>query len=69
MGKEDEEEEEKEKKKERKKLNPKFIVVPELPNQPVNRIIGEDGKEYLLITRDEAIAEILEKVRKLDKLL
>lgn len=46
-----------------------FIVVEEYPKQPVNEIEGTDGKRYSLITRDEALTEILNTVRQLKKLI
>ena len=45
------------------------LVVRELPAQPVNKYLGEDGIEYDLITVEEAIKEILITVRDLNKRL
>jgi len=45
------------------------LVVKELPAQPVNKYLGEDGIEYDLIPIEEAIKEILITVRDLNKRL
>jgi hypothetical protein len=45
----------------------KTLVVENLPTQQINKAIGDDGNEYDLITRDEALTEILETVRSLKK--
>lgn len=58
-----------EKKKEEKKVEQEIAVVNELPQQQVRIGIGEDGKEYNLMTRDEALTEILKTVKKLEGLL
>jgi hypothetical protein len=46
-----------------------ILVVKELPAQPVNKYIGDDGIEYDLIPVEEALKEILVIVRKLDSKL
>jgi hypothetical protein len=46
-----------------------FIVVNELPTQPVKNVIGEDGVQYEILTSNDALKEILESVRELKKLL
>jgi len=73
---EDEEEEveekskKKEKVKEEEKQKEEDLVVAELPQQPTRQVISEDGKTlYNLITRDEALTEILEKTRETHKSL
>ena len=43
------------------------LVVDKLPEQPVRNFIGENGIEYHLFTRDEALTEILEAVRVIKK--
>ena len=53
--------------KPKKKEEPEILVVNELPTQPIRKVEGDDGKEYELITRDEAIKEILSKVKELHK--
>lgn len=45
------------------------LVVTQLPTEQVRNALGNDGKEYELVTIEEAITEILEKVRKLERVL
>jgi hypothetical protein len=45
----------------------KTLVVEQIPTQPVNKAMDENGNEYLLINRDDALTEILETVRSLKK--
>ncbi len=47
--------------------NIKTIVVDQLPTQPINRGRDEDGVDIALVTRDEALTEILEIARALKK--
>ena len=42
------------------------VVVEQLPQVQQTEAIGADGKKYIFKTRDEAIAEILEIVKKLE---
>lgn len=42
-----------------------FIVVNELPTQQARIAVGDDKKEYELVTRDEALTEILQTMREL----
>lgn len=44
-----------------------WVVVPELPQVPTRKVLGDDGKEYDLVTLTEAVKEILEKVREIEK--
>jgi len=44
----------------------KILVVKELPTQQVN-VGAIDGEEYDLVTVEDAITEILEKIRKIEK--
>lgn len=44
-----------------------WLVVPDLPQIPTRRIEASDGKEYELVTLTEAVKEILERVRRLEK--
>jgi len=47
---------------------PEIIVVNELPTQPVRTYIDDAaGTQAEFITRDEALKEILERLRKLDE--
>ena len=55
--------------KEKKEVEPEVLVVEKLLEQPIRSFVGEDGKEYTTLTRDEAISEILLTVRALKKLL
>ncbi len=50
-----------------KKEETALLVVDELPKLPTRVVVGEDGKRYDLLTRDEALLEILETVRVLKK--
>lgn len=59
----------KEKEEIKKEVKPEILVMSKLVEQPVRSFIAEDGKEYTVLTRDEAIKEILETVRELRKLL
>jgi hypothetical protein len=43
------------------------IVVSELPKVDARNFTDEDRVNHPILTTDEAIAEILEKVRRLDK--
>jgi len=49
------------------KLETQVIVVSKLPEQPVRRFLNDDGKEVELIPIEEALTEILLKVRRIDK--
>lgn len=55
------------KEKEEKKEETKTLVVKQLPKQEVKSFEGDDGNMYDLMTTDEAIQEILEKVREIHK--
>lgn len=57
----------KEKAKEEKEEETLTLVVSKLPKQEVRSGLAEDGKQYDLITTDEAIQEILLKVREIHK--
>jgi len=50
-----------------KKAEEKQAVVAELPQVAARKVKGDDGKIYHLITKEEAIHEILEGVRELIK--
>ena len=56
--------EEKNKSKEIKKL-----VVEKVPMQEVRKVLDNDGNEIELLTIDEALTIILEKVTKLERVL
>lgn len=45
----------------------KTAVVENLPAEPMRKVLAEDGSEYNLVTRDEALSEILETIRLLKK--
>jgi len=47
----------------------KIAVVSELPNVPTRIAVGDDKEEYELITRDEALTEILQTTRELKEKL
>lgn len=44
---------------------PETLVVSELPKQEVSGFVGEDGKKYTLVKMEDAITEILIKVREI----
>jgi len=46
-----------------------LVVVNELPTQELKEIVGEDGTVYEVVTAQEALKEILEKVRDIHKAL
>lgn len=52
---------------EKKEVAEKEVVVGELPTQQVNRVKGEDGVEYNLITTSEALQKILDMVKDLKR--
>lgn len=51
----------------KKDVELKTLVVEQLPTQPMTKAVDEQGNEYNLVTRDEAITEILEIARSLKK--
>ena len=58
---------EKEVKKE-EKISEETVVVEAIPSQPVRSGLSEDGKTmFNLVTRDEALTEILTLVREIKK--
>lgn len=44
-----------------------FLVVSQLPTQQIRVAMGEDQKEYNVITVDEALTEMLRILRKVEK--
>ena len=52
---------------EKKEKEKDVIVVAELPQQPMRKLIDNDGTETDIITFQEALTEILKTVRKLEK--
>ena len=44
-----------------------FVIVSELPQQPIREVKDAEGKEYELVLLTEAVKEILETVRELKK--
>jgi hypothetical protein len=56
--------------KEEVKISEQLIVVKELPTQQVREGFSEDGKsKFLFITEEEALSEILTRLRRVDKAL
>jgi|24BtaG_2_1085350.scaffolds.fasta_scaffold01514_4 hypothetical protein len=51
------------------KKEEKTLVVAELPKQEIRQAEGEDGEIYNLITKEEALLEILENSRVNRKIL
>lgn len=60
---------EKEEKEETKETEPEFLVVRDVPTQPVRVFVDEKKKEYSILTIEEALTEILRYVKKFDKVL
>ena len=52
-------------KEEIKEVELPTLVVKELPTQEVKAGVDKEGNEYQLVTSDEALTEILEKIRKI----
>jgi len=44
-----------------------FLVVTQLPTQQMRVAIGEDDKEYSILTVEEALTEMLRILRKVEK--
>lgn len=65
----EEEEIEEEEAEEQPKAKPKevFLVVKELPKQDVRQVKLEDGNIGILVTQEEALTELLNIVKKLEK--
>lgn len=53
--------------KEEKTTERDFLVVSQLPTQQIRVAMGEDQKEYNVITVDEALTEMLRILRKVEK--
>jgi len=57
-------------KKEKNKEEPKVLVVKELPVTQLRVVNSQDGKEtYGCLTVEEALTEIIEKIRNIEKKL
>ena len=54
-------------KEEKKDVN--FLVVKELPKQEIKKFTDEEGKEYEVLTIEEALTEILTKITEIHKAL
>lgn len=50
-----------------KQIEKELLVVNELPTQELREITGEDGTVYEVVTAQEAIKELLVKVRDIHK--
>ena len=48
---------------------PELVVVKDFPTQKVSTINGENGKEYHLLTVEEALTEILNDIKLIKKSL
>ena len=53
--------------KEKKVVNKDILVTAQLPQQPMREVITEDGKEYSILTIEEALTEIVNNVREIRK--
>ena len=53
--------------KPKKIIKEDFEIVPELPQQPVRKVVDEEGKEIIVYTITEAMKEMLTILRKLNK--
>lgn len=54
-------------KKEVKKVEEKTVVVAQLPSQQVNKALDENGNTINLITIEDAITDLLERVKRIEK--
>lgn len=52
---------------EEKQEKPRLLVVQQLPTQNIREYEDGEGNKFDLITTDEALTEILEKVREIHK--
>lgn len=52
---------------EKKEIVEREVVVSEFPTQPINKVKGDDGTDYTLITTTEAMQKILDIVKELKK--
>ena len=59
--------EEKEAKSKKVEDSAKIMVVEQYPTQPTNKVVDEKGAEYTLITRDEALTEMLDILKQLKR--
>lgn len=54
---------------EKRESENEIIVVEQLPQVPQKEVIDDKGKQYSLLTRDEALTEILMGIRELRRKL
>lgn len=54
---------------ENKEVENEIIVVEQLPQVPQKEVVDDKGKQYSLLTRDEALTEILIGIRELRRKL
>ena len=54
-------------KEEKKETN--FLIVKDLPKQEIRKFTDDEGKEYEVLTIEEALTEILTKVTEIHKAL
>lgn len=59
--------EEKETKSKKEEKVVKTVVVEQLPTQTYSDVVNNKGEEFKLVTRDDALTEILEIARQLKK--
>lgn len=52
---------------EKKQEEDEVLVVRELPSQSIRKISNEEGKEFSLVTVEEALAEILKIAKKIER--
>lgn len=52
---------------EEKEDSAETLVVKQLPQQPAREISDEEGNSYKAMTTEEAVKELLERVRKIEK--
>ncbi len=54
--------------KEKKEMKEKIVVVKELPVQNIKNIVNEEeGANYTLLTIEESLTEILERLSRIEK--
>lgn len=53
----------------KEEVEEKVIILNELPTVQTRKVTDNEGNEYNVLTRDEALTEILESVREMKKVV
>jgi len=53
----------------KEEIKERLIVVTELPKQDIRKVELEDGSTAMLMTIPEALVELIERIRRIDKTL